>query len=206
MPVNLTPTNAFPTNFRAPGDGDPANGATFQAGHQDAADAATYLKTQVDNHALDIAALQGGRVVASGARYLIKDGTGATTDLEFEEVFADSGFALVSSNKAIQVPAPGRYLISWRTRARSGTTNPVVDVGSRLRVGGTNRDVALATRWDDSAGTHVLAHGRCTAFITTPATETIQLRPVAGTGEPAVADYQAVFDPVNYIEITRVSA
>lgn len=48
MPVNLVPVDAFPPNFRAPDDGDPANGATFQAGLQDAADAATNLKARLD--------------------------------------------------------------------------------------------------------------------------------------------------------------
>lgn len=206
MPVNLTPSNIFPTNFRAPDDGDPANGATFQAGLQDAADAATYLKGEVDGHDVAIGNLQASRVVAGRARYHINDGTGSTTDLEFVEEFADTGFALVSSNKAIQVPAPGGYEIWWRTRALSDTSNPVVDAGSRLRIGGVTKDVALATRWSGSAGNSVLAHGRCTVNITDPATEVIQLRPASGTGEPMVADFQAVFNPVNYIEIKRVSA
>src|SRR5690606_23810259 len=121
MLVNLTPSNIFPTNFRAPDDGDPANGATFQQCFQDAADAATNLKGRADGHDMSIAAARKAIVAqyTPSAASLANNGT-----VTLAEHYSVGGFALNANG--ITVPSAGVYRASFNSPVQvNSTTNPL---------------------------------------------------------------------------------
>lgn len=144
MPVNLTPSNIFPTNFRAPDDGDPANGATFQQCFQDAADASTHLKEKVDIK----------EPVGLSARYLFPSGVVTDDPIKLTETFADAGYTLTSDTD-IKVPVAGKYLVSMSALLFSSNDSAHVNLSLVLKLNGVEVGRANGRRFstDDSEPT-----------------------------------------------------
>lgn len=170
MTVNLTPASTFPTNFRAPDDGDPANGALFQQCFQDAADAATNLKGRVDAR----------QTVGLAARYTLASGS----SIALTESFADAGYSIDSN--AITVPVAGKYFASINALLQSTDTSGNRTISLLVRVNGVEVGRASGRRYstDDS---EVAPAQSSFAFFVSDVSHTVTVTMTdGGVGTPSI--------------------
>jgi hypothetical protein len=166
MPINLTDVDEFTDPVAAPDDTDPGNGTIFQLAPQALANRTRNLKNRTET-------LEGA--VATSARYQFANGA-VSDPLTLSENFADSGYVL--SANTVQVPAPGKYRVSWSLRiSTTSITNPVA-FGLTFRVGGNIAKPTMVTRFSDDDSWDMDLSDSIIVNITTPATQTLSFTPI----------------------------
>lgn len=179
----ITDVDQFTEPVRAPADGDPANGETFQDGLQDLANRTRYLKNRVDGHETRVGDLENAlptKVTAGSARYTVSgSGLSGNTRATLNQEFADTGFVLVGGNR-ITVPKIGRYMVTlnvWLTN--SDMSNPLL-IGAGFTVDGSLVLQTWTRRFSATAGDSLSV--TCAGIIRiTNIAEEIDVRPF-GTG------------------------
>lgn len=177
MTVNLTPASVFPTNFRAPDDGDSANGALFQQCFQDAADAATNLKGRVDGHDASIAAARKAIVAqyTPSASALANNGT-----VTLAQHYSVGGFALNANG--ITVPSAGVYRATLKSPMEVDSTSNPRSVVLRLMAGAVGDGGSTVLAWFSGIrfsanADHSCNVVGCTVFeVTDPPNQTLWLQ------------------------------
>lgn len=180
MTVNLTPVDAFPANFRAPDDGDPANGALFQQCFQDAANAATNLKGRADGHDAAISSARKAVIAqyTPSASALANNGT-----VTLAQHYSVGGLALNANG--ITVPV-GVYRATLKSPVEvNSTTNPLSAV-LRLMAGAVGDGGSTVLGWftgrrfSADAGHSFNVVGEFAFEITDPPNQILWLRNVSG--------------------------
>ncbi len=181
MSTELTPVDTYHTTTTAPADGDPANGATFQAGLQDLADNALYLKNIVDGLHLHGAQFDiAGSSIATDGLFTVV-GTAPTVGyLTYIE----------GATNQIEVPESGLYEITLSGDFRNSsdaTAGATTQVAIRKNGVTVNQGVFTNYRVLATTGSAVGISGTVLVEITTPASERITVaNPMADLGGVAV--------------------
>src|SRR5690606_27046015 len=197
----ITDVDQFTEPVRAPADGDPANGETFQDGLQDLANRTRNLKNRVDGHETRVGDLENAlptKVTAGSARYNIattpSDGSGGTGPIALTEAFETGGYTLVSGN-SVRVPAAGQYLISAHVRRQSdGQENPLL-LSAAVGVASGGAASGGVHRWSATTSIEIIVAASAVVNVTDPATQLVQVFISGGGG----------INAGSYFTIARVS-
>jgi hypothetical protein len=191
MTQNLTDNPAWVANVRAPADGDPANAATFAAGHQDAADRTAYLKQQLETSQLAVIAK-----LTPSASSLADAGTlGLSVHLGYP-----SGDWNVSSNQ-LQVPSAGLYRVSLNALILPASDLSVI---IECRVGASGVVKRFVGPIQVSPAATVMVSGETLIPITTPASEKIWLKNLSGTAISTINTYAPSADLIHELIVERI--
>lgn len=184
MTVNLTDSDTFTDPVRAPDDGDPANGATFQAGLQDLAN-----RTRNHKNRLDTLSGRALCLITTGA-------TVAPADLTLS--VASSGITLVGGN-SVELPVGSWWIAAKLVAVSSDNSNPV-HLTATIRVGGGILVTYKATRYNTDTTLDVLLAPSAPATISDPATQRVSVEVTASAGIPAIE----TVDGLAYLSLHKI--
>lgn len=112
---------------------------------------------------------------------LIATGSPVTDPLSISEVSADRGFSLTSDE--VQVPEPGRYLVTFETQCRSTSTSNPTDLEAAINVAGSAVALHRAVRYSATATDNVSMHFSAIVEISDPDTDLISISLAASGGD-----------------------